>query len=71
MIGDADIALTIAVAHAGRGNVSPHTDKLLPALARRGVRQTVLTWDRTRSFPQRQHIDGLEFKTLLRGGGFG
>lgn len=63
-------ALTIVAAHEGQGNISPHTDKLLPALVRNSYRVRFLGWDRNRLYPRRSSIDGVDFEMLFRGGGY-
>ena len=58
------------MAHAGRENVSPHLDKLLPSLRENGWRPHVLGWDRERAYPKEESRDGITYETIIKGGGF-
>lgn len=62
--------LLIVVGHGGRPNISPHYDKLIPALVKRGWKVSVLGWDRENAFPRIEQIGGLHLRTILRGGGY-
>lgn len=65
-----DATLVLIAAYPGRGVLQPHVDKLLPSLVARGYRVEFLGWDRSSRWPKRFSYDGVDYRMILRGGGY-
>lgn len=54
----------------GRDVLQPHLDKLLPALVRHGYSVDFVGWDRRSRWPRRASREGVDYRMILRGGGY-